>query len=239
MTEEQIKVSVLLPTGDSVKTDFALSLAAALQMTGLRVGDREFRLVLEIINMRSSILPYARCALAQQALDSGADYAMLLDSDMKFPPHTIAQLVAGAIGHDAAVIGCTYSFRQQGYVRRTTAMQARDGEQFAVDPSKVTGTVEVGGIGTGVMLVRTDVFRRLAMPWFHFAWNDAGFMPEDTYFCNQARAAGFKILCDLDLSREIGHSGTFTFTLNEAADIEKVRSMPLDMFRSSASTRPA
>jgi len=34
---------------------------------------------------------------------------------------------------------------------------------------------------------------------------------QDVFFCNKARAAGFKIWIDHDVSKEIGHVGTFEF----------------------------
>jgi hypothetical protein len=43
---------------------------------------------------------------------------------------------------------------------------------------------------------------------------------EDTYFCLNARAAGFDIWCDGSLSLEIGHIGTKVFYIEQAIPIK-------------------
>jgi len=56
----------------------------------------------------------------------------------------------------------------------------------------------VCAIGTGGMLIRSEVFRELEYPWF-----EHGRASEDLIFCDRAREAGFPIYCDL--GSRIGH----------------------------------
>lgn len=76
-----------------------------------------------------------------------------------------------------------------------------------------TGLQEIGSVGMGVMLIKKRVFAKLSEPWFETPWrhDKRGYIGEDVYFCNKARDAGFKIWIDHDVSKEIGHIGTFEF----------------------------
>jgi hypothetical protein len=76
-----------------------------------------------------------------------------------------------------------------------------------------TGLEEVESIGMGVMLISRKVFEKLSEPWFETPWrtDKRGYIGEDVFFCRKATAAGFKIYIDHDVSKEIGHIGTFEF----------------------------
>ena len=53
----------------------------------------------------------------------------------------------------------------------------------------------------------------MAHPWF--ANHDAlGYCTEDVVFCDRAREAGFRVLVDHDLSRELTHTGSVAISLN-------------------------
>jgi hypothetical protein len=56
-------------------------------------------------------------------------------------------------------------------------------------------------------------------PWFHVPW-DAEKMRyecgEDVYFCKKATAAGFEILLDHDLSKDVYHIGNMEFGYMES-----------------------
>jgi hypothetical protein len=91
-----------------------------------------------------------------------------------------------------------------------------------------TGIEEVGSIGMGVMLIKRKVFEALTEPWFETPWrNDKrGYVGEDVFFCRKAQAAGFKIYIDHDVSKEIGHIGTFEFKHDHTwvmRDLEKAQ----------------
>ena len=93
-----------------------------------------------------------------------------------------------------------------------------------------TGLQEVGSVGMGVMLIKANVFAKLAEPWFETPWrhDKRGYIGEDVFFCKKAREAGFKIWIDHDVSKEIGHIGMFefkhdhTWVMREIEEKEKV-----------------
>ena len=63
------------------------------------------------------------------------------------------------------------------------------------------------------MLIKADVFKKMSEPWFETPWRtDArGYIGEDVFFCNKAKSIGYKIYIDHNVSKEIGHIGTFEF----------------------------
>jgi hypothetical protein len=80
-------------------------------------------------------------------------------------------------------------------------------------------------VGTGFMLVRRNVVERLAEKAerylgqdgvgqvanvFEFTLRDGKFVGEDYSFCDKARAEGFKVWIDVDIS--LPHVGTEEFT---------------------------
>jgi hypothetical protein len=76
-----------------------------------------------------------------------------------------------------------------------------------------TGLVEVDYCGMGVMLVKTDVYKKMDFPWFAIPWVPAAedYIGEDVWFCRRASENGFKTMVDQDLSKEVHHIGTFEY----------------------------
>jgi hypothetical protein len=85
-------------------------------------------------------------------------------------------------------------------------------------------------VGFPLMLTKLSVFDKLERPYFAepprkligvFEGKDYGMrvaeemyhdvIPEDEYFCHQARKAGFDIWCDMQLTMEVGHVGTTVY----------------------------
>ena len=74
---------------------------------------------------------------------------------------------------------------------------------------------EVLAIGTGVALIKMEVFETIEKPWFKFNIHDEGYMieGEDAWFCAQARKKRFRIWCDGSL--KIGHIGNYIYQKSE------------------------
>lgn len=213
-SESACLVAVCIPSGDDVKVDFALALAAMLQFNRMQLepdGDI-MPIKYELLNMRPANLAFSRNELASTALARGADFVLFLDADMRFPPFTACRLIEVAKKTGAAIVGVPAASRVQGAVWRG-------------EPAE--GLQEVQTLGTGILLISTAVFRKVAEPWFLFelAPGDQAPAGEDTYFTRKARAAGFKLAADYDMARDVGHVGSFCFTLNERADVDAMRSV--------------
>jgi hypothetical protein len=215
------KVAICLPTFDHVHTGFAMSLAAMCTVACAR---------LTLINHRSSLIHKSRDELVAEALKTDPDYLLFLDSDLKFPAWTLARLLS----HECNIVGASY-------IRRTPPhellVKPLPGQERQVVKS---GLHEVSLLPTGCLLVKAEVFKYKSRPYFRspsFGINEAtpdylrDYLPsdmrpvtvgEDTYFCAAARAAGFKLFLDVDLTADIGHIGeqvfqVVTHTTEEAA----------------------
>jgi hypothetical protein len=59
---------------------------------------------------------------------------------------------------------------------------------------------EIDVCGAGCLLIRRDVFDSIEGPWFKFAELESSYSirhyEEDIYFCEKAKAANLKIICD-------------------------------------------
>jgi hypothetical protein len=86
---------------------------------------------------------------------------------------------------------------------------------------------KVASLGMGCVLIKADVFKKIARPWFEVEYSgqlDQNGMDEhtseDVTFYDRARLQGFDIWCDWELSQQIKHIGTFAYGL------EHVEMMP-------------
>jgi hypothetical protein len=203
---------------DEVKADFAYDLArmmARFAAGPVADGVAELRLYF----MKSSMLSSARMDLAIDATSAGCTHVLFVDSDMRFPGDTLERL----LNHGKAIVGTNCVTRKFPVVPTSyshVGAVSKEHVKLYTTPES-TGLQEVEATGTGVLLVDTEVFKRLPAPWFQTPWVSAEltFMGEDAFFCTLARKAGIAVWIDHDLSKEIGHVGTFEFKHEHALAI--------------------
>ena len=178
-------IFVCMPARDTCHADTAVCLAALARHT-----PRD--LPLAFASFHGSSVSQLRNLHVQHSLSEGATAILWIDSDMTFPPDTLLRLLT----HDLPIVGATYR-------RRGPPYQALG--QF----TGTEGLVRAKLLPGGMMLVRRAVYERLPYPWYseHYA-ADGEFSTDDTYFCRAALAAGIKIWCDLDLTKEVQHIGS-------------------------------
>lgn len=190
MEQEITKIALCLPTGDTVHTDFCISLIGICAETAAGIT---------IVNARTSVIEQSRFLLVREALQREVEYILFIDSDLSFPPDSINRLLA----HDKDIVGATYIRRREPY--NVLGFPPDDEE---ILPGQ-KGLTEMVRMPFGFMLIRTKVFADVPRPWFvtSFSVEDDGWTSEDYKFCDQAIAHGYKIWCDLDLSHELAHHG--------------------------------
>ena len=88
-----------------------------------------------------------------------------------------------------------------------TASRMADNTTF--DVREKVGLHEVTKtIPMGCTLIHVELLRVLGHPWFGGWWqDDEGWYWDDAFFCWRAREAGYSLMVDCDLSKEIGHKG--------------------------------
>lgn len=154
--------------------------------------------------------------IAATALKYDSDYLLMIDDDMVFEADLLDQLIA----NDKDICGVAYHSRGS-----TDKIKIVPSEIMAIaevdkgkyinletetDP-KYKDTFECYATGTGIILIKTEVFKKIPAPWFEFTYFENGKCKEgeDWNFCFKAKDAGYKIYCDP--KPVIGHLGEQIF----------------------------
>jgi hypothetical protein len=180
-------VAVCVPYPDRVHAQFAASLAGVMQRDPGAY----------LIMVRSSIVTKARNACIEAVEQKGdIDLIFFADSDMTFPPDTIARLAA----HDKDIVGATYLSKVPPY---RIMVKSIDDEPIMA----TTGLSEVEALPFGCILLRRSVFTKFKRPYFRFIDDEATGQThgEDGVFCHKARDLGYRLFVDIDLTKQIGH----------------------------------
>jgi hypothetical protein len=141
----------------------------------------------------------ARNALCQMVIDEGYSHLWFMDDDHAFPPSMLKRLLA----HDVALVTpiCltrVHPFAPVQYVEKIGEAQYLP---IALSDSPTEGLVEIQAGGCAGMLIHRDVIAAIEPPWFEYTDRS-----EDIIFCEKAKAAGFKLYADLEVT--LGHITT-------------------------------
>jgi GT2 family glycosyltransferase len=138
-----------------------------------------------------------RNSCVKQAFEVGAEWVLFIDDDHVFGSELLMQL----LDHDQPVVGGLYLQRMQPFGPIAYSAKDEDGVYEPLDLTKYKGDelVEVEAIGTGGLLVRSEVLRAIGEPWFEHHVTAS----EDLVFCERAKKAGFPIYADL--GARLGH----------------------------------
>jgi hypothetical protein len=169
--------------------------------------------------------------IVDMALKLGAPYIFFLDDDTVCPNFTLRHLHYQLEQNpEAMVCGGIYCTKED--VPSPLVFMEYGGGPFYC--WKVNDVFECKGLGTGCMLIKTEIFKMLPKPWF-FEKNidhvdkvvkigelDVPLMRElgtdDLYFCQKVTEAGFKI---------IAHGGVLPVHMDENG---KMYTLPLESY---------
>ena len=149
--------------------------------------------------------------LAVQAVKNNCDYLLMIDDDMIFPPETLTLLIS----RQKDIIGVPYNVKvapkdKENRQQRNNVTYFPTNELTPIDNSNEP--IEVLAIGAGVILIKTEVFKKLTQPFFTFETYENGMtkIGEDSCFCYKASKNGYKIYCERSLEG-LGHIGDFIY----------------------------
>lgn len=155
----------------------------------------------------------ARNNIGRLALEIGAGYVLMVDSDVTLPHDALVNLIS----HDVDVCSGFYMHRDSStnsVTDRTCICKLRkpNGGYYFDYPfeSEWTATelrekresgeylLEIHGGGMGCILIRTSVFDQMPYPWFKWFdyGNGKGMLSEDLFFCESCRNEGIPIYAD-------------------------------------------
>ena len=147
-----------------------------------------------------------RNELVTQAVKDGCTHVMFIDNDMAFPCWAIPFL----LNYDLPIIGANCATKT--FPSKPTA-RSHELKEIYTKPSD-DGPQQVLQVGTAFLLINTDVFFDMGMPYF-----DQPYLPEknysigeDVYFCRMAMERGNTptFICHT-VSKEIKHIGEFYY----------------------------
>ena len=205
-----LKLALAIPSGHLWEADFALSVVQFTMAMG-RVQVPGYKgQMLQVINKRTSLLPKSRSELLDDAIRVGCTHLLFVDSDQTFPPDIVHRLIK----HNKPVIGCNIATKSvpSGPTARNFSPTWSGGDM--VFSNGKSGIEKVWRLGCGIMLIDLGVVQKVPKPWFGVEWHEGmnEFVGEDWFFCQQLEKAGVEIWVDHDVSLEVGHVGSFTFT---------------------------
>ena len=194
-----MKVGICVPCRDMVSSGFAFDLANLVGFTSS--AD------LALITISGTLIVNQRTGLAQSSMDMGCTHVLFIDSDMRFPKDGLERLLA----HDKDIVAANYCTRKFP-MNPVAFSNDQNSDRVFTNPDS-TGLEPVAAIGMGFMLIKCEVFEKIAEPYFMIGYSQANkvYTGEDIYFCRKARSAGYEVLLDHDLSKEIGHTGEMDF----------------------------
>lgn len=164
------------------------------------------RIISKAIGAEGAYTEANRTNVVTAALTSAdeVDAIMWIDSDMVFPPDTLAHLW----GLNLPIAGATYRERQEPYRFLGRFLDPED--ELALERGdKLTGLRPMRLMPGGMILVRMEVYRVLGMPWYDIEGYESGKtrLRDDYFFCQRAIEAGYMPMCDMDLTAKVKHRG--------------------------------
>lgn len=159
-----------------------------------------------------SNLSNGREATAREALQMGMTHLLFLDDDMVFPPELLRRLA----GARRAVVGVNYVTKDPSGPKPTVL--GLDGKYR--NSAKCSGIEEVGRIGLGAVLIRLKAIEKIKPPMFPVVWSPPHqlYRGEDYAFCDVLAENKVQIFCDHELSKEIGHVGSFVYSFKSCIE---------------------
>jgi hypothetical protein len=199
------KLAILVPTRDTVHSQFAYCLAQLIKTTS------EAGIDTYLFFDSSTILLNQREKLIENAKDIKCDYVLWLDSDMMFPSTTALRLLA----HNKDIVACNYMKRSKP-LKTVAYTDLRNWDSWLpLEPKD--DLIKVEGVGMGCMLMKTEIFSSLQKPYFEFTYkgDTQDWYGEDFMLLTKLRLNEFNVYIDTILSMDIKHLGIYAFGNND------------------------
>jgi hypothetical protein len=145
----------------------------------------------DLMVFQGALVDRARNRLIEQMLDHPMEptHLFFLDADIVPASNTLVKLLAA----DKPIVSGLYRRRLPPYEPMALL---RRGHALRPIPVRGPRLRKVNVVGAGCLLIRREVFEKIAPPWFTSEWTDKGHLSEDFSFCRKARQRGFEIYVD-------------------------------------------
>ncbi len=226
---EKLNILICTPLNADPKRGYAFCMARAMLFFALAKSDVPKQIDVQFC--WSSSLPGNRHILVADASKRECSHVLFWDADITAPPDCIVRLV----NHHLPIVAVNYP-KKTIEAPPTAYIDTDEYVGPCWTQKQHAGLQAVSHCGFGLMLIEMRVFETMKPPFFAFTQagpDGLATLLEDYFFCNKAREAGFDVVIDHDLSKQIGHIGDFEYTCDMAdiaqmAKQELYRAMPTD-----------
>lgn len=144
--------------------------------------------------------------IVDKALDVRATHLLMCDVDQVYHPKTITTLLSRNLPIVSALVHRRYP-PFDSLMMKLTELDDKRNIYESIDEWEDGELVEVDATGCGCIMYQMDVFRKMEGPWFKHRQNpDGSIIGEDFGFCQDLKAAGYRIF--VDTSVPAGHLTT-------------------------------
>lgn len=135
--------------------------------------------------------------IVDRALLNDATHLIMMDTDQIYHPKTITRLLSHKLPIVGAVVHRRYPPFDSLMLKRAEDEEG-EAKYYSIDDYGDDELIEVDATGSGCLMFDMEVFRNMPRPWFRMRANPkTGFVTgEDIGFCQDLRAAGYKIFVD-------------------------------------------
>jgi hypothetical protein len=203
----ELRILICVPVLGDVKSGSSFSMTQAALFFAQAKSD--VAKYIDIQMVKSSNLVENRHILVSRALAFGATHMLFWDADIKAPADCIIRLV----NHHLPIVAVNYA-KKEPEARPTAYLDTDTYTGPCWTQKQHTGLQAVTSCGFGLMLIETQVFEKLSPPFFEmkqFGQHGLKTETEDVYFCHKAIDAGFDVVIDHDLSKEVAHLGDWEY----------------------------
>lgn len=200
----ELKYMIAVPCMDAMPTPFVAALTA-LKRVGLT--KHSF--------LANSLVYDARNMLAQEAIDTGADRVLFLDSDMFFKPDMMERMAADLDTGIDFVTGISFKrrFPTMPCIYKDVGIDYKNdrpiGNTEVFEDYPQDKLFQVAGCGFGAVMMNvsmlSDIWDKYGKPFLPIP----GALGEDLTFCYRAQLARYKLWCDSRI--KVKHIGQFFY----------------------------
>lgn len=199
------KYLIAIPTLDSVPVPFVAALTA---LKRIDATTHSF--------LSNSLIYDARNLLAEEAIESGADRILFIDSDMFFPGNMMERMandLDSGIGFVSGIF-VKRRFPTIPCIYKSVDIEYKDGDpigktQVYTDYPK-DALFEISGCGFGAVMMETSLLKDVQDTFGKPFTPYAGLFGEDLSFCWRLKQLGHKLYCDSRI--KVGHVGSFIYS---------------------------
>lgn len=152
----------------------------------IRTGNKH---ELSIVAKGSVCLDEARNSLVRLAIQNDQTHIFFMDTDQTFLPEAVRLMVECFENNpDVEAVTGIYTWKKPPFMPHLYG-DSNGKTFFGAAKFPLNELFQVEAAGTGIVMIKTDVFRRTKQPWFKFEFNEDGSFKfgEDLFFFRKAK----------------------------------------------------